>query len=127
MDLVTIVTVGLPLGGLVGSGLWWAAGKVYGAFNKLSDHDRRLGGLDKELSEVRDTQEQHAERIEKTEEVARSVDKLADAMRHMGEMFAGQLGNLAEKMKIHNDNNNTRFDELNDRLNERRSFRQTDK
>jgi hypothetical protein len=127
MDLVTLITLGLPVGGAIAAGAWWVIQKALGAFSQLKDHDRRLGGLDEELTEVKATQEQHDDRLKKTEEVAHSVDRLADAVKHMGEIFAGQLGSLADKMKIHNDNNNQRFDELNDRLGEKRTFRQSDK
>ena len=126
MDLVATVGLVLAIGGPVGGALWWAAQKVYAAFSKLGDHDRRLGAFDKELTEVRATQEQHDERLERTEDGVRNISKLADAINNMGERVNSQIEHLAEVMGIHNRSNERRFEELNDRLSEKRTFKAGD-
>lgn len=115
MDLGTllglVVSVAVPvIGGII------AAGKL---FQKVSDHDD-------EISEVKEHAEQLQRRLEKTEEATRNIGNLQSSIEHMGQLFAEKLGNLSEALKIHNTNNNRRFDELNERLNERRSFRSND-
>lgn len=127
MDLATIAGLSVAIGGPLLGGVWWGAKKVYEAFNTLGDHGRRLGGLDEELADVRATQEQHDERLERTEDGVRNISKLADAINNMGEKVNGQIQHLAEVMGIHNRNNERQFEELRDRLGEERSFRKPDK
>lgn len=127
MDLGTllglIVGLGVPLVGAI-----LAVGK---AFQKLKDHDE-------ELADMKETQDQHAARIAEAEKVRSDVNGVAAAVKSLGDLFGEKLGNLADKLNGHNDNTSRRFDEmkrdterrfdeLNERLSERRSFRQSDK
>lgn len=123
MDLVTAIGGVTAVGAVVGPAAWWAANRVYEAFCKLGEHDRRLGAFDEELTEMRATQEQHDERIERTEDGVRNISKLADAINSLGDKMNGQIGHLAEVMGIHNRNNEQRFDDLKDQIAERRTFK----
>jgi hypothetical protein len=76
---------------------------------------------------VKEHAEQLQTRLERTEEAARNISGLQTSIEHMGKLFAEQLGNLTKVMGIHNENNNRRFDELTDRIAEKRSFRPDDK
>jgi hypothetical protein len=116
MDLVSVLglvaSVAIPLiGGLVAIGR---------AFQKLGDHDE-------EISEMKDTLERMNVRLEKTEDAVRNIGQLAQAVDNMGKRVGEQIGHLAEIMGIHNKNNERRFDDLTERLGERRSFKPTDK
>lgn len=123
MDLVTAIGGVTAVGAVVGPAAWWAAQKVYGAFTQLGDHHRRLGAIDTELLDVAATQEQHDQRIERTEDGVRNISKLADAINSLGDKMNGQIGHLAEVMGIHNRNNEQRFDDLKDQIAERRTFK----
>lgn len=119
MDLGTllglIVSIGIPaLSGLV------AAAKL---FQRVKDHDD-------ELAEMKETQEQFQKRLAESERATHGIDKslgqLQTAIEGMTHLVSEQIKNLGDRMANHNSENNRRFDDLNKRLSEKRSFRSTD-
>lgn len=120
MDLGTllglIVSIGVPaLSGLI------AAAKL---FQRVKDHDD-------EIAEMKLAHDQFQKRLAESERATHSIDKtlgqLQTSIEGMSKLVSTQLANLGERMANHNNENNRRFDELNERLSERRTFRPTDK
>lgn len=124
---------GTLLGLLVGVGV-----PFIGALIAIGRAFQKLAGLDEEVTELRDTQEQFQARLLKTEEVKANVEGLTATMKAMSELIGEKLNGLADKLSFHNETSakrmdemkrdtERRFDDLNERLSERRSFRQSDK
>lgn len=120
MDLGTllglVVSIGVPaLGGLV------AAAKL---FQRVKDHDD-------EIAEMKLAQDQLQKRLAESERATHSIDKtlgqLQTSIEGMAKLVTSQIENLGQRMSNHNTENNRRFDELSERLSERRSFRSDDK
>jgi len=75
---------------------------------------------------MRATQDQHDARIEKTEEGVRNIANLANTIEHLGEMFGEKLNGLGKLMGAHQERNMKDFEDLRQRIDERRSFRAND-
>lgn len=127
MDLGTL------LGVIAGLGV-----PIIGAILAVGKAFQKLAGLDEEVTELRETQEQFQARLLKTEEVRANVEGLSATLRAMSDLLGEKLNGLADKLSFHNESSakridemkrdtERRFDELNERLSEKRSFRSPDR
>lgn len=107
---------------------------IIGAILAVGRAFQKLAGLSEEVTDLKETQDQFQARLIEAEKVRTDVGSLTAAVKSLGELFGEKLSSLADKLTFHNDassrrfdemkrDNERRFDEISERLSERRSFR----